>query len=134
MPGIQFFKSYFYNYRHKKQTSQYLLIELFNFRCGSYYAHMLMNIEENYHGMTEFFRTGGISAKAQTKHAIRTDQRGKQTIYRDAKSTGYSIQSGLHKNTANKYTKMAAYYGNGKCRKRMCLGAVGIKDTNNGSL
>ena len=80
---------------------------------------MLMNIEGNYHGMTEFFRTGGISAKAQTKHAIKTDQRGEQTIYTDAKSTGYSIQSGSHTNTANKYTKMAAYYGNGKCRKRM---------------
>ena len=48
---------------------------------------MLMNIEEKYPGMTEFFRIGGISAQAQTKHAIRTatDQRGEQNINEDAK-------------------------------------------------
>ena len=61
-----------------------------------------------YPGMTEFFRIGGISAQAQTKHVIRTatDQRGEQTINKDAKSTGNSIQSGSHTNTANKHTKM----------------------------
>ena len=65
--------------------------------------------------MTEFFRIGGVSAQAQTKHAIRTatDQRGEQTINKDVKSTGNSIQSGSHTNTANKYTKIAAF----KCIK-----------------
>ena len=74
-----------------------------------------MNIEEKYPGMTEIFRIGSIWAQAQTKHAIRTatDQRGEQTINKDAKSTGNSIQSGSHTNTANKYTKMAAF----KCVK-----------------
>ena len=64
--------------------------------------------------MTEFFQIGGISAQAQTKHAIRTatDQHGEHTINKDAKSTGNSIQSGSHTNTA-KYTKMAAF----KCAK-----------------
>ena len=49
-----------------------------------------MNIEEKYPGMTEFLRIGGISAQSQTKHAIRTatDQRGEQTINKDAKTTG----------------------------------------------
>ena len=32
---------------------------------------MLLNIEEKYPGMTEFFRIGSKSAQAQTKHAIR---------------------------------------------------------------
>ena len=65
--------------------------------------------------MTEFFQIGGISAQAQTKHAIRTatDQHGEHTINKDAKSTGNSIQSGSHTNTAKKYTKMAAF----KCAK-----------------
>ena len=76
---------------------------------------MLMNIEEKYPGMTEFFRIAGISAQTQTKHAIKTatDQRGEQTISKDAKSTSNSIQSGSHTNTANKYTKMATF----KCVK-----------------
>ena len=72
---------------------------------------MLMNIEGKYAGMTKFFRIGGISTQAQTKHAIRTatDQRVEQTINKDTKSTSNSIQSGLHRNTANKYTKTAAF-------------------------
>ena len=76
---------------------------------------MLMKTEEKYPGMIGFFRIGGISAQAQTKHAIRTatDQRGEQTINKDAKSTGNSIRSGLQTKTANKYTKMAAF----KCVK-----------------
>ena len=73
-----------------------------------------MNIKEKYPGMPAFFQIGGISAQAQTKHAIRTaiDQDGEQTINKDAKSTGNSIQSGSHTNTV-KYTKMAAF----KCAK-----------------
>ena len=76
---------------------------------------MLMNIEKKYPGMTEFFRIGGISAQAQTKHAIQTanDQRSEQTTNKDANSADNSIQSGLHTNTANKYAKMAAF----KCVK-----------------
>ena len=43
-----------------------------------------------YPGMTEFFRIGGISAQAQTKHAIRTatDQCDEEAINKDTKSTG----------------------------------------------
>ena len=74
-----------------------------------------MNIEEKYPGMTEFSRIGSVSAQAQAKNAIRTatDQRGEQTINKDAKSKGNSIQSGSHTYTANKHTKMTAF----KCVK-----------------
>ena len=76
---------------------------------------MLMNIEGKYPGMTEFFRIGVTSTQAQKKHAIRiaTDQCVEQTINKDAKSASNSIQSGSHRNTENKYTKMAAF----KCVK-----------------
>ena len=72
---------------------------------------MLMNIEKKYPGMTEFSKISGISAQAQTKHAIRTvtDQHGEQTINKDAKSTGNSVQSSSHTNTANKYTTLTTF-------------------------
>ena len=43
--------------------------------------------------MKDHLKLGGISVQAQTKHAIRTptDQRGEQTINKDAKTTDIVI-------------------------------------------
>ena len=49
-----------------------------------------MNIDEQYPGMRDYLQLGGISAQGQTRYAVRTatDQRGEQTINKDAKTTG----------------------------------------------
>ena len=62
-------------------------------RYGSYYVHMLINIDSKFPGMKDHLKLGGISVQAQTKHAIRTptDQRGEQTINKDAKTTSIVI-------------------------------------------
>ena len=60
------------------------------YRYGSYYLHMLMNIDKMYPGMKKYIQLGGISAQGQTRHDLRTatDQRGEQTINKDAKTSG----------------------------------------------
>ena len=66
---------------------------LFNVRYGSYYINQMINLDKNYPGMKEYLEKGGFSIQAQDHHAIRTatDQRGEQTINKDAKTPGMSL-------------------------------------------
>ena len=52
-----------------------------------------MNIDSKFPGMKDHLKLGGILVQAQTNHAIRTptDQRGEQTINKDAKTAGIVI-------------------------------------------
>ena len=59
-------------------------------RYGSYYLRLLQDIEEVYPGLKELLRYKGLSVQAQSRYMLRTaiDQRGEQTINRDAITTG----------------------------------------------
>ena len=59
-------------------------------RYGSYYLETLKTIENSYPGMKEFMKRTGSSVHGQDEYPLRTsiDQRGEQTINRDAKATG----------------------------------------------
>ena len=52
-----------------------------------------MNIDSKFPRMKNHLKLGGILVQAQTNHAIRTptDQRGEQTINKDAGTTGTVI-------------------------------------------
>ena len=73
--------------------------KLFYARYGSYYLQQLTHIDTLYEGLKPLLQDKGISVQAQTLHPIRTavDQRGEQTINRDAKTTGvYRFEIILH--------------------------------------
>ena len=59
-------------------------------RYGSYYLRLLQDIEEVYPGLKELLRYKGLLVQAQSRYMLCTaiDQRGEQTINRDAKTTG----------------------------------------------
>ena len=59
-------------------------------RYGSYYVETLKQLDKRYPGLRPFFDTVGLSVQAQTKFPLRTsiDQRGEQSINRDAKTSG----------------------------------------------
>lgn len=59
-------------------------------RYGSYYLESMLQIEENYPGLKDLLKNNGLSVLAQENHNVRTaiDQRGEQTINRDAKTAG----------------------------------------------
>lgn len=59
-------------------------------RYGSFYVETLKNIDRIYPGLRSLLEKKGISVLGQSNHNIRTaiDQRGEQTINRDAKTTG----------------------------------------------
>ena len=59
-------------------------------RYGSHYVNLLENIEQIYPGLKELLRYKGLSVQAQDRYKLRTaiDQRGEQSINRDAKTTG----------------------------------------------
>ena len=59
-------------------------------RYGSYYVQMLKCIDDNYEGLKDLLSVDGLSVQAQKSHPLRTsiDQRGEQTINRDAKTAG----------------------------------------------
>ena len=54
-----------------------------------------MNTYEQYPGMKEYLKLGGISVQPQARHLVRTatDQRGEQTINKNAKTTGKHYQT-----------------------------------------
>ena len=54
------------------------------------YVQVLKQIESKYPGLKEFLLPCGLSVQAQETHPVRTavDQRGEQTINRDAKTSG----------------------------------------------
>ena len=59
-------------------------------RYGSLYVNSLENLEETHPGCPELIKHKGISVQGQSKYPCRTaiDQRGEQTINRDAKVAG----------------------------------------------
>ena len=59
-------------------------------RYGSYYVEVLANIETLYPGLKQLLEKTGLSVKTQEIYPSRVaiDQRGEQTINRDAKTTG----------------------------------------------
>ena len=59
-------------------------------RYGSYYVHTLVNMERIYLGLRGLLEERGLSVQAQDLYPLRTsiDQRGEQTINRDAKTSG----------------------------------------------
>ena len=85
-------------FRDKQKVSQkHFFLTL---RYGSYYIHTMVNIESVYPGLKELLKDMGISVQAQSTYALRTaiDQRGEQTINKDAKTAGkYTFVSLLHK-------------------------------------
>ena len=59
-------------------------------RYGSFYLQTLKSIDSLYPGMKELLEYTGLSVQGQDKYPLRisVDQRGEQTINRDAKTTG----------------------------------------------
>ena len=59
-------------------------------RYGAWYVESLKNIELSFPGLKELLKDGGISVQARENNPLRTsvDQRGEQTINRDAKTAG----------------------------------------------
>ena len=59
-------------------------------RYESYYLETLKTIENSYPGMKEMTKHAGLSVQGQDKYPLETliDQRGEQTMNRDAKATG----------------------------------------------
>ena len=74
-------------------------------RHGTYYVQQLHHPKTLYLGMKPLLEGKGISVQAQNSHFVRTsiDQRGEQTINRDAKTTGKTYGSVVHRQfiTAN---------------------------------
>ncbi|CAB4006805.1 Hypothetical predicted protein [Paramuricea clavata] len=64
-------------------------------RYASYYVGVLQNIDILHPGLSEMLHKSGLSVQAQDRHPFRTatDQRGEQTINRDAKTAGPGIKS-----------------------------------------
>ena len=62
-------------------------------RYGTYYLQQLTHIETLYPGLKELLMVKGLSVQAQITHPVRTaiDQRGEQTINKDAKTSGISL-------------------------------------------
>ena len=58
-------------------------------RYGSYYAEMLKNLDQSHPGLRTLLLKKGLTAQAQEKYPCRTaiDQRGEQSINREAKTT-----------------------------------------------
>ena len=50
----------------------------------------MSNISKDYPGLETFSKVGGLSVQAQSNYSVRTatDQRGEQTINKDAKTAG----------------------------------------------
>ena len=59
-------------------------------RYGTWYVQTMIEIDERYPGLKELLNTTGFSVQAQTSYPIRisVDQRGEQSINRDAKTAG----------------------------------------------
>ena len=62
-------------------------------RYGSYYTYILVNMEQFYPGLKELIPKEDLSVQGQKKYPLQTaiDQRGEQTVNRDAKTSGKTI-------------------------------------------
>ena len=75
----------------KKFLPFYFALNKMNYaRYGSYYVRVLEKINTLYPGAEELLKNKGMSVQAQDRYPVRTavDQRGEQTINRDAKTAG----------------------------------------------
>ena len=63
-------------------------------RYGTYYLQQLTQMETLNPGLKKLLMAKGMSVQAQTNHPVRTsvDQRGEQTINKDAKTSGISLK------------------------------------------
>ena len=78
-------------YAWEKFLPFYFALNKHNYsRYGCYYLERMKNIDTVYPGLKELLRFKGLSVQAQDRHPVRTsvDQRGEQTINRDAKTAG----------------------------------------------
>ena len=69
----------------------YFALQKINYaRYGSYYIKVMENIEKMYPGLKDLLKQNGMSVQAQESFPVRVavDQRGEQTINRDAKTPG----------------------------------------------
>ena len=69
----------------------YFATNLFNYaRYGSFYLETLKTLDHLHPGLKEMLSKYGLSVQGQDKYPHRTaiDQRGEQTINRDAKTSG----------------------------------------------
>ena len=76
----------------------YFVLDKQNYaRYGSYYVTMLRNMDATYPGLKSLIDKKGISVQGQDRYPLRTsvDQRGEQTINKDAKTAGMLIISCL---------------------------------------
>ena len=75
----------------KKLLPLYFAFNMFNYaRYGSFYVETLNCINDLYPGMRPLLTKTGLSIQGQDRYPLRTaiDQRGEQTINRDAKTSG----------------------------------------------
>ena len=75
-------------------------------RYGSFYICQMLNMEELFPGNKEILKTYGISVQGQDKYPLRTaiDQRGEQTLNRDAKMPGGITGFATDDATVSKWT------------------------------
>ena len=68
-------------------------------QCSLHDSQQLHYLETLYPGMKPLLEGKGISEQAQNSHFVRTeiDQRSKQTINRDTKTTGKEYISAVHR-------------------------------------
>ena len=84
------------NFEVRLKRRQYFLSfyvaldKIYYSRYGSYYVNLLENIEQIYPGLKELVINKRLSAQAQDRYILcaAIDQRGQQSINRDAKTTG----------------------------------------------
>ena len=59
-------------------------------RYGTWHVQTMKDIDERYPGLKQLLKTKGLSIQAQSTYPLRTsiDQRGEQSINRDAKTAG----------------------------------------------
>ena len=75
----------------ERVLSYYFIFNKMNYtRYGSYHVQLLKQIESKYPGLKELLLPCGLSVQAQETYPVRTaiEQRGEQTINRDAKTSG----------------------------------------------
>lgn len=92
-------------------------------RYGSYYLQTMEQIESLYPGLKEMLQYKGLSVQAQEKYSLRTaiDQRGEQTINRDAKVTGGIKNFATRENSVLKWClNRSAQASNTKALKDLC--------------
>ena len=75
-------------------------------RDGSFYTNVLRNINLQYSGLLDILINNGLSVQAQDKYPLRTavDQRGEQTLNKDAKSGGGIINFASNEAAVLKWT------------------------------